>query len=323
MTDAPGRIASLRASYAARRQVLNRSVPAPERATRTVDDHAAGRWTPPTTGTAMPDELLNHAHETEAPAADALAELATALDALIAAHHDPRRNVLDYGAAGTSREFRRLRAAVDSLAGIDPATLSTQRQRVALWLNVYNTLVVHAVIARRIASSVRRSGDFFDGPHYCVGAREISLDVIEHGLLRRNARKYLAVAPVLARDDARLAWAPRQLDPRVHFALYTASGSSPALRAFRPDTVDEQLDAAARDYLDHEVRLGAERLLLPATFRWYAPDFGGDAASIAAFIRRHLPADERAVALGTSRGRRFGYADYDWTLNDRYGTAEV
>ncbi len=95
---------------------------------------------------------------------------------LIEAHYHADRRVLDHGAAGVSRAFRRLRGAVTRLAAIAPATLGPQAERVAVWLNVDNALTVHAAIARRITSSVRGSGDFFEGPHDWVGGREVNLN---------------------------------------------------------------------------------------------------------------------------------------------------
>jgi hypothetical protein len=269
----------------------------------------------------MTRELLNHA---TAPATDTTAageQLAAALEALVDRHYDARRNVLDYGALPASREFGALRTAVDALPGIDPEHIDSVRERLALWLNAYNALMVHAIAARRVSGSIRDREDFFSGPHYAIGGHALTLDEIEHGLLRCNRRKYMGFSPLLGARDPRIAWGLPQVEPRLHFALYTACPSSPRLRAFHPETVRDQLRAATREHLEAAVTIDrdAASIELPAPFRWYTADFGDSAAEIVDFVAQHLPDDDRAQWL---RGQRsdveIRYAGYDWSLNDRY-----
>ena len=269
----------------------------------------------------MPAELLNTATAPATSPESAAADLATALEALRARHYDEHRRLLDYGAVAVSREFAGLRGAVNALAGTDPDGLGTARERIAFWLNAYNALVIHAVIARRIQTTIRRSSDFFEGPHYCIGGRELTLDVIEHGLLRGNRKKYMGLAPLLGRRDPRLAWAPPRFDPRIHFGLYTASRSSPDLEAFRPEGLGEQLGRSAQRYLDRHVTVDVDTRVvrLPSTFRWYAGDFGEGDEEVLAFVRDIMPDDERTRVLRAAAiEMTIQYTEYDWSLNDRY-----
>jgi hypothetical protein len=96
------------------------------------------------------------------------------------------------------------------------------------------------------------------------------------------------------------------LDPRVHFALNCGAASCPAIRAYDPDAVDEQLDLATRAYLDQTVEYDPERdtVRVPRLFLWYRGDFGGGRGT-RDFLRRYgaIPAD-------TSPSLR--YRSWDW-----------
>lgn len=274
----------------------------------------------------MTRELLNHATGPATDAAAAGEQLAKALEALVERHYDARRNVLDYGALPASREFAGLRKAVDALPGIAPESLDSVRERLALWLNTYNALMLHAIVARRVSGSVRDAEDFFSGPHYSVGGHELTLDEIEHGLLRCNRRKYMGFSPLLGARDPRVAWALPQVEPSIHFGLYTACPSSPRLRAFHAERVRDQLRTATREHLGAVIALDrdAGSVELPAPFRWYTADFGESVADILGFVEQHLPDDERAQWLRShGHDAEIRYAGYDWSLNDRYAASAL
>ena len=267
------------------------------------------------TGTAGPED-----------AGEVAAALEAALSALVHRHCDTQGNRFDYGALPASREFAGLRSAVDRLDAIDPGSLGAHAERLAFWLNVYNALLIHAVAARRISTSIRDADDFFDGPHYRIGGEAATLDVIEHGILRRNRRKYMGIRPVLGSHDRRGTWAIHTVDPRIHFALYTAARSTPVLRVHEPRELHEGLDHATREYLDGEVRVDTEHetVMLPAAFRWYRGDFGNSPGEILDYVARHLPDDSRRRHL-RARGARLEirHTPYDWSLNDRYAEADI
>lgn len=273
----------------------------------------------------MDPEPLNRASAPDAPSDTVAAQLAHCLEAFVRHHYDAERHALDYGAAGVSREFRALREAVDHLAGFDPDALGPVAHRLAFWMNVYNALALHIVIEHRLASGVRGVDEFFTGPHYRIGGASLSLDVIEHGILRGNRRKYMALGPVLGRRDPRIAWALPAVEPTLHFGLHTACRSAPRLRAFHADHARKELAAAAREYLDATVHWDAAtgQLYVPRVFKWYAGDFGGRTADTLSFVATHLAeGDQRAAAIEAQSGAlSVQFQDYDWSLNDRYAAA--
>ncbi len=253
-----------------------------------------------------------------APPGDAPGLLGAALHAAATTHYDAGSHEFGYAAFADSREFSALRAAARTLAAFDSATLPIGL-RLAFWLNVYNALVLHAVVARRAFQGVRALGDFFTASSYVVGGHAFALDEIEHGLLRVNAPR-LGFGPApLARNDPRRACTPYVFDDRVHFAMYSACRSSPPLRAYRAERLEGALEGAARAYLGQHARVadGGATLVVPKLFDWYAADFGGE-DGVRQFVIARLPNDEDVAAIDAAGGRpRLRYTDFDWTLNAR------
>jgi hypothetical protein len=244
-------------------------------------------------------------------------KLAGALNAAKAAHFDPGGAVCDYAALETSPERASIAACLSDLERFDPKQVYINA-RTAFWLNVFNAVVLRDSPELALAQSVREVESFFERPRLNVGGLPYSLDDIEHGLLRGNLPKFGSRRAPMRRDDPRLAHMPLAYDERMHFAMYSASRSSPPFRVFDGGKLDAQLEDASADYLRRYVRVedGGARVVLPRQFYWYADDFGG-AQSTLEFALGHL--DEALVDLvDRRRGRvKIRYAEFDWALNQR------
>jgi hypothetical protein len=253
-----------------------------------------------------------------AVAGDPPAALRTALEAACAAHYDAERNAFDYAGFARSPEYASLRAAALSLAGFDCGALGIA-QRMPFWINVYNALVLHAVIVRGVSDSIRSVGDFYGESQYEVGGHAFSLDDIEHGLLRANVPPRRGARRPMREDDPRQRLAPILFDERVHFAMVSACRSSPYLMVFAEAGLDGQLEAATRRYLNAHVRLANDgtALLVPKLFDWYEADFGGT-QGVRSFVIARLERDEDVETVDRRGGRvALKYLEYDWTLNSR------
>lgn len=254
--------------------------------------------------------------DARAAGSEAPALLVAALSAACAAHYDAARHVFAYARFADSPEFADLRAAARALADFDSAGLRIGL-RLAFWLNVYNALVLHAVVARRALAGVRSVGDFFTASQYVIGGHAFSLDEIEHGLLRVNAPRLAFGAKPLRRDGPRYALAPYMFDERVHFGMYSACRSSPALAVYPAEGLSEALEQATCHHLAAHVRLGADgrTLVVPRLFDWYTRDFGGK-RGVLEFVLSRMPGDDIAAAAERhGLSLRLRYAEYDWTLN--------
>lgn len=249
---------------------------------------------------------------------DPAERLYDALQHVRTAHFDATGRAGDYVALRHVENAQRLEAAVSALANFDPRSLPISRP-IVFWLNAYNASVVLA--ARSCAAGEPVSGipGLFDRPRLTVAGRAFSLDDIEHGLLRGNAPKYGRWSGPLARDDPRIAFTPMLYDERVHFALFSACRSSPPLRVFGAEPVDEQLEAAVRECVRHEVRVAGDGawIEVPRLFKWYPADFGGE-RGVVNFVLARLD-DERIVdRVDARRGDvKLVYKPFDWTLNQR------
>lgn len=242
--------------------------------------------------------------------------LAGALRDACTEHYDPAVHAFHYARFAQSPEFAALRSAARALADFDCGALAIGR-RLPFWLNVYNGLVLHAVVGRRADAGVRSIGDFFSASEYMVGGHVFSLDDIEHGMLRVNAPRLRVGAKPMRWDDPRQKLAPYMFDERVHFAMYSACRSSPAPAAYVPDSLDADLEAATCAYLRRTVRVEEQRaqLVVPKMFDWYAVDFGGERAALE-FVTARLERAEDLDAVDRCGSRlRLRFAEFDWTLN--------
>ena len=234
----------------------------------------------------------------------------------------PRGGRLDYARLAESPADRAYRtASAAALRTLDLATLSSREARLAFWINVYNALVIDAVIAFRVRRSVIEGPlgylAFFRRAAYIVGGHRLSCDDVEHGILRGNRGHPFIPGPQFGPTDPRLALVIRPPDVRVHFALNCASRSCPPISAYETEQIDRQLDLAARSFVagDMEVEPSHDIARVSRIFRWFADDFGGR-NGILSILRRYLPADERRRWLEAQGGRaRLTYRRYDWGLN--------
>ncbi len=232
-------------------------------------------------------------------------------------------------ASGARVDYSRLRAAPAYLAyrselapqlqGFDPTTLPDRAARLAFWINLYNALVIDAVIAFGVRGSVAAEWggiSFFRKAAYLIGGQRCSLDDIEHGILRANRGHPFIPGPQFAASDPRLSWIIDPPDPRIHFALNCASRSCPPIAVYSADQIDRQLELAARSFVAADVTVDPERaeVHLSRIFDWYREDFGG-VNGIIRFLRQTLPDDERRAWLLQAQRGRLVYRPYDWALN--------
>lgn len=199
----------------------------------------------------------------------------------------------------SAADRNRLQRYLDGLAAIDPLTLRRDEQ-FAYWVNMYNAVTVAVVLDHYPVRSIRRvrGGLLGLGPWneelIVVQGQPLTLNDIEHRILR----------PLFA-------------DPRIHYAVNCASLGCPnlATEAYRPGELQRQLDAAARDFINHPrgVALDGSRLQLSSIYKWYAADFGADEVGLLEHLRRYAAAPLRDALDGVAGRIRY---DYDWQLNE-------
>ena len=204
--------------------------------------------------------------------------------------------------AGVSEADRRaLDTYLDKLAGIQISQYSRPVQ-FAYWVNLYNALTIEVVLDHYPVDSIRdidiSPGWFSSGPWGAelveVEGTALTLNDIEHRILR-----------------------PIWQDPRIHYAVNCASIGCPDLRAepYTAETLDRQLDAAARGYVNDprgaELMDGA--LTVSKIYTWYQEDFDDSDAGVIRHLRQYADADLKAALDGVNE---IADSRYDWSLNE-------
>jgi hypothetical protein len=261
----------------------------------------------------MPRLLLNDAPEATATEPGPAAErLQTAMLAALGAHTGDDGRV-HYGRLAASEAFAAAERAAGALAGARLEALGGRAERLAFWINVYNALVLHGIVRLGVRSSVRHVWNFFGRVSYRVGGLVLSLDDVEHGVLRDNRRRpWPPLRPFRARDPRR-ALAVSPPDPRFHFAITCGAASCPPVGVYRAAALDAQLEAATRNFVNQEIALAGDRVACSRLFKWYRADFDA-AGGLGAFLLRHLDDGPARRALAGGAAPCAAFTPYRWTL---------
>lgn len=254
----------------------------------------------------------------KAPTGDLDRELRQVVNRLVGHFYDGHDQRVGYAAIRASAYFGQARACIAALRGFDPETLATGAERIAFWTNLFNTLVVHAVIELGVRDSVRQFPFFFRRAVYTIGGRRYRLSDIEHGVLRENRRPPHWPFRPFGEADPRRRVGPETPDPRVHFALVRASRTCPPIQAYTPERLDEQLNTSARVFINgtSQLDMGDRTLWVSEIFKWYRKDFGFDDADLVRFVARYWYRSDPADWLTAEAGRiAVRYLPYDWRLN--------
>jgi len=273
----------------------------------------------------MPGAVLNDQPEAaEIPAGVEGAErLRQVANRLKAEAFDPGSGRMDYVRLADSEPYRHYRRLAAGLRTFDPNVLHGQDERMAFWLNLYNALMVDAVIRFGVRKSVNEVRGLFWRAAYQIGVLRFSLNDIEHGILRADAGHPAIPGAHFAAGDPRRRLSLLALDPRIHFALHCASRSCPPIAWYRADRLPMELDLAAGNFLrSGGVRCDPGRGLvwLSRLFLWYAPDFGSKPLALGArqplldFAARYIGPGPEADLLRSGRPK-VRFLSYDWSLN--------
>ncbi len=239
------------------------------------------------------------------PAADPDAIYDTLLKRYVVASPDGVNRV-DYASWHKSQEDRTaLDGYVVGLATRKPSTMP-RGEAFAYWGNLYNAVTLKVILDRYPVDSIRdikSSGGWLDFKSYTgpwreqrvtVEGKKHSLDNIEHEVMR-----------------------PTFKDPRVHYVVNCASFGCPNLmsRAWRAPTLEADLDAAARAFINHprgvEV-LPSGGLKVSSIYKWFIADFGGDDASLLKHFKIYAKPD---LAARLATATKIETDGYDWSLN--------
>ena len=268
--------------------------------------------------TLLRDMVLNKSEEkVEIPTGRISQEMLKAIRELKARYYTSYGTV-DYDSIKASSEYRRYKGISANLRIFDPTLLKDEREKLAFWINLYNTIVIDGIIANGIKMSVKEVVGFFSRIKYDIGGYRFSPDDIEHGILRANRRRPSRPWKQLSRLNFKSRFALRSLDPRIHLALVCGSRSCAPITYYTPEGIYSELELAAKNFVNSsEVIVIPEerRMLISQIFKWYEIDFGG-ISGVLNFVRKYILDDDKRTFLESGdTDIRIDYLYYDWNLN--------
>jgi hypothetical protein len=252
------------------------------------------------------------------PDLDIAAHLRSNINSLKGEFYDLERGRVDYGAMRDSDAFRQYSACTGFLREFDLSRLANLAERLAFWVNLYNTLAIHGIIELGIKETVKEVSGFFGKIGYLIGGMTFTPDDIEHGILRGNRRTYFGLFRPFSSGDPRLLHIIDPPDPRIHFTLVCASASCPPINFYTPEKIEQQLDIAASNFINSpEVEILPESniMQLSSIFRWYSADFGGQKGVVEILVRYLDQGNARDFLISEGKKVKIQWKPYDWQLN--------
>ncbi|KAJ0983736.1 hypothetical protein J5N97_002092 [Dioscorea zingiberensis] len=203
---------------------------------------------------------------------------------------------LEY-AAEALKGFRFL---VEQLAKVNPTCMSST-EKLAFWINLYNTLIMHAYLAYGVPKSDIKLFSLMQKVSYTVGGRSFSAAEIEFVILKMKPPAYRPqIALILALHKFKISEEHRKYsidssEPLAVFALSCGMYSSPAVRVFTAENVREELQNSMRDYMRASIGVNNKgKLLVPKLVHCFAKDIVEDSLLID-WICRYLSPDQVTV----------------------------
>ncbi|MED6125000.1 hypothetical protein PIB30_064349 [Stylosanthes scabra] len=195
--------------------------------------------------------------------------------------------------------IHRLKSLLGKLASLNLKGLSHQ-EKLAFWINIYNSCMLNAYLEHGIPESPEMVVALMQKATILVGGQLLNAITIEHFILRLPYHLKFT-CPKAAKNDevkARSIFGLEWSEPLVTFALSCGSWSSPAVRIYTASQVDEELEAAKREYLQAAVGITKEnKLIIPKLLDWYSLDFAKDLDSLLDWVCLQLPHETRKHAV--------------------------
>ncbi len=197
------------------------------------------------------------------------------------------KGLVDYQKLSTHREP--LINYLNELITHPPGKDWSEEEVMAYWINSYNAFTLKLIADHYPVKSIRAISNPWTREFIPWNGRQISLDYMEHQILRKMN------------------------DPRIHFAINCASVSCPVLleKPYLGKSLNVQLDQAAFNFINDKERnhITPDQLHLSKIFKWFRKDFTGE-GSLLKFI-----SDYSSVDIHPGAG--IDYLEYNWDLNEQ------
>lgn len=177
----------------------------------------------------------------------------------------------------------------------------------AFWLNIYNANVQY--LLSRDPSQFEDRSDFFEKEQITIAGKVLSLEDIEHGILRHSRNKLsMGYLGKLFVSDFEETFRLEHIDYRIHFALNCGAKSCPPVVLYSGTLINDQLDHSARNYLHAVSSYNAAKNVVyaPALCAWFKADFDGTDGIVSMMKKYGIVPEGKSPDVE--------YLKYDWTL---------
>lgn len=192
--------------------------------------------------------------------------------------------------------------------------LNNDNKKKTFWLNIYNAFTQLSLAQN--PDQYKKRGQFFGQKNIIIAGQRLSLDRIEHGLLRRSKIKWsMGYINRFFPSSFERKYRVDTVDYRIHFALNCGAKSCPPIAFYRVEQLDKQLDLATRVYLRNEAAYNTTKnqVALPAIMGWFRGDFGGK--------RKMKELLRKISVIPNDADPSIKFKKYDWNLYlDNYKT---
>lgn len=181
-----------------------------------------------------------------------------------------------------------LQNCLDEFSKNQPNTSWSKNDILAYWINAYNAFTIKLIIDNYPIKSIKDINNPWDKKFIPNGKQLMSLNDIEHDILRKMN------------------------EPRIHFAIVCASVSCPKLlnEAYIASKLDLQLTVATEEFLTDNSKnnISEENLKLSKIFKWFSEDFSQN-GSLVDFLNQYSN-------IEISSNAKKSFMDYNWDLNE-------
>ncbi|KAK8263944.1 hypothetical protein V6Z12_D12G075300 [Gossypium hirsutum] len=220
--------------------------------------------------------------------------------------------------------LQNFRSLICKLEEVDPRKLRHE-EKLAFWINIHNSLVMHAFLAYGIPQNNVKRFFLLLRAAYNIGGHTISADTIQSSILGCRMprpgqwlRLLISARTKFKAGDRRQAYAIEHPEPLLHFALCSGNHSDPAVRAYTPKNVIQELETAKQEYIRATFGVRKDlKILLPKLLESFAKDSSLCQAGIIEMVRQSLPESLRRsirkCQVGKSR-KSIEWSPHDFTF---------
>ena len=186
------------------------------------------------------------------------------------------------------------------LSGVEKQ-LYDDNHKMAFWINIYNSFF--QILWKDMDL---RQPKIYTSKAINIAGKKVSLDDIEHGVLRRFRYKYsLGYFPDPFTSAFIKKWAVSKIDFRIHFALNCGAKSCPPIAFYTVEKLEEQLEMSGNSFLSEDTQINEQlkEAHVSKLFLWFFKDFGGKKGTrkiVGRYLNKNL------------RGFKIIYNQYSW-----------